>query len=213
MAELPLPPYNAGDLTGQERRHAPAAARNVEPIGNVLEEWLPSTGTVLEIASGTGEHALAFSRRLSRLEWQPSDPDPLALASMEAWRSEGGDNLRAPILLDASAPSWPIDRADALLCINMVHIAPWDAALGLLDGAGLLLGRGAPLILYGPWIEEGVATAPSNLAFDADLKARDPRWGLRMVETFAAEAVLRGFALVDRRAMPANNLMLRFDRT
>jgi SAM-dependent methyltransferase len=199
-----------GDLGNAARRKAPAASRNVEPIGDVLAEWLPETGIVLEVASGTGEHALAFARRFPALIWQPSDPDPLALSSIVAWRADGPANLREPLELDAASSDWPVERADALLNINMVHISPWDASLGLLDGASRLLKPGGRLILYGPWLEEGVAAAPSNLAFDADLKARDPSWGLRIVETFAEEARRRGLELKDRRPMPANNLMLLF---
>ena len=212
MAEPSLPPYTMGDLGAGARRVAPAAARNVGPIGDVLEEWLPSGGLVLEVASGTGEHALAFARRFPAVSWQPSDPDPLALASIAAWGSEGPPNMLPAVELDAASPDWPVTQADALLNINMVHISPWQAALGLLDGARRLLGSGGRLILYGPWIEEGVAPAESNLAFDQDLKARNPLWGLRTVEQFAAEAERRGFDLIERRHMPANNLMLLFER-
>jgi len=199
-----------GDLGNAVRRKAPAASRNVEPIGDVLAEWLPTKGLVLEIASGTGEHALAFALRFPALTWQPSDPDPLALSSIAAWRTGGPTNLREPVALDAASSDWPIKSADALLNINMVHISPWEASIGLLDGAERLLRPLGRLILYGPWLEEGLEAAPSNLAFDTDLKARDPRWGLRVVETFAGEAIQRGFELRERRAMPANNLMLLF---
>lgn len=207
-----IPPYNVGDLSGDVRRTAPAAARNVEPICGVLAEWLPRSGVVLEIASGTGEHALAFAGRFPDLDWQPSDPDPLALASIEAWRSGGPSNLEAPLRINAVLPDWPVDRADAILCINMVHISPWESALGLLEGAARLLATGGPLILYGPWLIEGIETAPSNLAFDAELKARDPRWGLRSLAQFQAEAERRGLVFVERRDMPANNAMLLFRR-
>ena len=212
MAKPSFPPYNVGDLGSGVKRRAPAAARNVEPIGDVLADWLPKAGLILEIASGTGEHALAFARRFPGLQWQPSDPDPEALASIAAWGYEGPENLLPPILLDTRAAEWPVASADAVLCINMVHISPWESALGLLDGARRLLGPGAPLILYGPWIEDGVDPAPSNLTFDQSLRVRDPRWGLRKVGDFAAEAALRGLVLADRRAMPSNNLMLRFVR-
>lgn len=195
-----------------ERSSAPATRRNVGPIGDVLTGWLPGRGLVLEVASGTGEHALAFAQRFPALEWQSSDLSDPALGSIAAWRADGPTNLRAPLRLDVVEPDWPIDRADAILSINMIHISPWSAAMGLLDGAARLLALGAPLILYGPWIEDGVDTAPSNLAFDADLRARDPRWGLRRVEEFAGEAEQRGLALVDRAAMPANNRMLRLIR-
>jgi hypothetical protein len=211
VAEPSLPPYNVGDLGGSVRRTAPAAARNMAPIEAVLRDWLPATGTILEVASGTGEHALAYASAFPALVWQPSDPDPLALASITDWSRDGPPNLRPPLQLDAAA-DWPVDRADAILSINMVHIALPEAGLGLLDGASRLLPPGGPLILYGPWLEDGVAAAPSNLAFDADLKARNPEWGLRTVESFAAEAESRGLDLVERRAMPANNLMLLFRR-
>jgi hypothetical protein len=207
-----LPPYNVGDLGAGVRRSAPAALRNVEPIGDVLAEWLPKRGLMLEVASGTGEHALAFARRFPHLDWQPSDPDPLALASIDAWRGEGPDNLRPPIAIDAGAADWPVERADGLLNINMVHISPWSSALGLLDGAARLLVPEAPLILYGPWLVDGVDAAPSNLAFDVELKRRDPRWGLRLLSDFRAEAEPRGLIFVERREMPANNSMLLFRR-
>jgi len=208
----PIPPYNVGDLGGAAKRTAPAAARNVGAIADVLDEWLPATGLVLEIGSGTGEHALAFARRFPDLEWQPSDPDPLALASIDAWRADGPRDLRPPLPVDAAMPHWPIEGADAILCINMVHISPWESALGLLDGAARLLPDSAPLILYGPWLIPGIETAPSNFAFDADLKSRDARWGLRSLSEFAAEAERRCFAFMEMRSMPANNVMLLFRR-
>lgn len=212
MARPSLPPYTVGDLAGDDRREAPAAARNVLPIGDVLADWLPARGRVLEVASGTGEHALAFARRFPALEWWPSDLDPIALSSIAAWRREGPANLHAPLLLDAAQVDWPIDRVDAVLSINMVHISPWESAEGLARGAGRILPPGGRLILYGPWLVEGEEPAASNLAFDADLKARDLRWGLRTVGDFAALARDAGLRLADRRAMPANNLMLLFVR-
>ena len=191
------------------RRSAPAALRNREPIAEVLGEWLPERGVVLEIASGTGEHAVFFAERFPELEWQSSDVHPDALASIEAWRSAADlPNVRPPLVIDASKPDWPIERADAVLSINMVHISPWSSALGLIDGAARLLPASGPLILYGPWLTDDIPTAPSNLAFDADLKARDPEWGLRRVEDFAAAAEQRGLQLLETRQMPANNLML-----
>ena len=179
----------------------------------MLADWLPAKGLVLEIASGTGEHAIYFAERFPALDWQPSDIHPDALASINAWRSTCNlDNLHNAVMLDAASSDWPLDRADAILSINMVHISPWKSALGLLDGANRLLLAAAPLILYGPWIEDGVATAPSNLAFDADLKRRDPAWGLRLVKDFAAAAEERELCLVETRAMPANNMMLLLRR-
>jgi hypothetical protein len=211
MAEPSFPPYNVGDLGKDVKRNAPAAARNVVPIGDVLADWMPARRVVLEVASGTGEHALAFARRFPHLCWQPSDPDPEALSSIAAWQAEGPSNLRTPIYLNVCAPEWPVEAADAILCTNMVHISPWEASIGLLDGAARLLGNGAPLILCGPWLQADVPTAPSNQAFDISLRDRDPRWGLRLVEDFAAEASLRGLVLTARQPMPSNNPMLHFE--
>jgi hypothetical protein len=191
------------------RRSAPAAQRNGEPIAEVLAEWLPESGLVLEVASGTGEHSARFAERFPNLQWQPSDVHPDGLASIAAWRETSGlPNLREPLLLDAAAAEWPVSEADAVLNINMVHISPWKAALGLIAGAAHVLPRGGPLILYGPWLKNDVQTATSNLDFDQDLRRRDPEWGLRWVEDFAAAAAQRGFELVETRSMPANNHML-----
>ena len=195
------------------RRSAPAALRNREPIAEVLAEWLPPSGLVLEIASGSGEHAVHFAERFPDLDWQPSDVHPDALASIAAWREEAGlPNVRPPLVIDAASTDWPIDRADALLNINMVHISPWASALGLLAGAARILQAGAPLIMYGPWLKDDIDTVDSNLAFDADLKRRDPEWGLRRVEDFAEAAAARGLTFEATRAMPANNLMLLLRR-
>jgi SAM-dependent methyltransferase len=200
-------------MTGPEprdpRRSAPHVARNAGPIAKVLGAVLPERGLVLEIASGTGEHILHFSRQLPQLTFQPSDPDPAALASIEAWRAEAGSaNLLPPIALDARAANWPVAAADAILCINMIHISPWAATLGLLRGAARLLAPGAPLYLYGPYRRAGVATAPSNEVFDASLSARDPEWGLRNVEEVVAAAERQGLWLDSVVEMPANNLSL-----
>jgi len=195
------------------RRSAPAALRNREPILAVLREVLPANGLVLEVASGTGEHAVHFAHSLPNLVWQPSDPDPAGRASIAAWaEAERLPNLRPPLALDAASPDWPIDRADAVICINMVHISPWEATLGLLRGSGRLLGCGAPLYLYGPYRRADHDLEPSNAAFDADLKRRDPRWGLRAVEDVAAAASIEGFVLERVVEMPANNLSLVFRR-
>ncbi len=191
------------------KQHASAAARNREPIAAVLAEELPATGLVLEVASGTGEHALTFAHRFPALIWQPSDPDAAARDSIAAWREESGlDNLRPPLALDAAAAVWPIAHADALLCINMIHISPWAAAEGLFAGAAHILPHGAPLVLYGPYREADVATAPSNEAFDASLKARNPAWGLRDLAVIDRLAERNGLGRTRRVAMPANNLML-----
>jgi SAM-dependent methyltransferase len=207
----PAPP--AGGRGVDPRRVAPHVARNAEAIIGVLRSVLPATGTILEIASGSGEHALHFARAFPGLIFQPSDPDPQALASIEAWReAEGAPNLLRPVMLDAEEASWPVDRADAILCINMVHISPWSATQGLLAGAGRLLGRGAPLYLYGAYRRAGVATAESNEAFDRSLKARNPEWGLRRLEDVVAEAAQHGLALERVVQMPANNLSVVFRR-
>ena len=204
--------FYEGPLEGL-RRSAPAALRNRESIANVLREWLPPSGLVLEIASGTGEHAASFAERFPELDWQPSDIHPDALASIEAWREAAAQpNLRAPLVIDAASGEWPVGRADALLSINMVHISSWASALGLLDGAARLLPPDAPLILYGPWLKDDIITAPSNLAFDADLKRRNPEWGLRRVDGLSEAAAKRGIDLVETRPMPANNMMLLLRR-
>lgn len=199
---------------GDARRSAPAALRNREPIAEVLADWLPESGTVLEIASGTGEHAVWFAERFPKLRWQPSDLHEDALGSIRAWREASQlPNLLEPIVVDASASVWPVDRADAVLNINMVHISPWSASVGLLAGAARILPEQGVLILYGPWLKDGIETAPTNLAFDADLKRRNPAWGLRRVEDFEQAAADFGFEMAEWRQMPANNLMFLFRRT
>ena len=195
------------------RRSAPAALRNRDFIADVLADWLPAAGLVLEIASGTGEHVVHFADRFPSLEWQPSDIHPDALQSVEAWRQSAAlSNVLGPVVLDASQPDWPVDQTAAVLSINKVHISPWASALGLLDGASRVLPTGAPLIMYGPWLKGEIETASSNLDFDADLKRRDPAWGLRRVEDFSDAAQARGLQLEATRTMPANNLMLLFRR-
>lgn len=200
-------------MPADSRRRAPAAARNRDPILAVLESALPPSGLVLEIASGTGEHAVHFARALPALDWQPSDPDADARASIAAWAAaEGLANLRPPLALDAASDDWPLARADAMVCINMVHISPWAATEGLMRGAGRVLSADAPLVLYGPYRRAGHPLEPSNAAFDADLKARDPRWGLRELEAVSACAAARGLALERVVEMPANNLCVVFRR-
>ena len=193
-----------------EKRHAPATLRNRNDIVTILREALPSAGLVLEVASGSGEHAVHFAVSFPHLDWQPTDPDPAALASIAAWAGEADlPNLRPPMMLDAAA-DWGGLRADAVLCINMVHISPWDATLGLMAGASAALEAGGLLYLYGPYLRNGVPTAPSNLAFDASLKARDPRWGLRRAEDVTAAAGSQGLVFERLVEMPANNLSLLF---
>lgn len=190
-----------------ERRSAPHVTRNAGPIAEVLRGALPERGLVLEIASGTGEHILHFAREFPKLLWQPSDPEPAALRSIEGWRARAGlSNLLPAIALDARAAAWPVAAADAILCINMIHISPWAATVGLMRGAGRLLTSGAPLYLYGPYHRAEVETAPSNAAFDASLRTRDPDWGLRALEEVVAEAEGQGFRLDKVVPMPANNL-------
>jgi SAM-dependent methyltransferase len=195
------------------RREAPAAARNREPIAAVLREILPERGLVLEVASGSGEHAVHFARAFPKLLFQPSDPDPGALDSIRAWRVEAGlHNLLEPLRLDAAAPGWPVEAADAILCINMIHISPWAATEGLMRRAGRVLTVGGPLVLYGPYRRADVPTAPSNEAFDESLKARNPEWGLRELEAVAAEADRNGLAFERLWEMPANNLTVLLRR-
>jgi hypothetical protein len=207
-------PWTPGEGAPGDKRHAPATLRNRDAIVAVLRDWLPATGSVLEVASGSCEHAVHFAAAFPDLDWQPTDPDPAGLTSIAAYRVDAGlANIAPPIALDAASDVWPLDRADAILCINMVHISPWEATTGLLAGAVRLLARGAPLILYGPYFEPDAPTAESNLAFDASLRSRNPAWGLRDTDAVKAAAVDAGLAFAERRAMPANNLMLLFRRT
>ena len=193
-------------------RRSPATARNRDAILAVLRRSLPVSGLVLEVASGAGEHAAHNAAAFPGLLWQPSDVDPEALASIEAWRREADlPNLPPPLRLDAADPSgWPIERADAVININMIHISPWASAEGLMCGAARVLSPGGVLILYGPFTEAGVETAASNLAFDLDLKRRNPAWGLRELGRVVKLAAAYGFSLEERVAMPANNLSLVF---
>jgi Protein of unknown function (DUF938) len=187
----------------------PATLRNREAILVVLRAELPPAGTILEVASGSGEHVVWFAGQMDDLVWQPSDPEPAALASIADWsRDAPSGTVLPPVMLDSAAPEWPVTHADALLCCNMVHIAPWQAAVGLFAGAGRILPSGAPLILYGPFIEADVETAPGNVAFDASLKDRDARWGLRRFDALDTLAVANGLVFARRYAMPANNLAL-----
>ena len=195
------------------RRYAPSVARNKDAIAGVLARYLPSSGLVLEIASGSGEHAVHFASSFPALVFQPTDPREEALASIAAWRQETAlPNMRAPLALDVTAAPWPINYADAVTCINMIHIAPWEATLGLVAGAARIIPPGGLLFLYGPYKRAGQHTAPSNAEFDASLRERDARWGVRDLETVAAEATAMGFAAPMIEAMPANNLSLIFRR-
>lgn len=195
-----------------ERRHAPATLRNRDDIVTILRDALPSSGLVLEVASGSGEHAVHFAVAFPHLDWQPTDADPAALASITAWRAEAGlPNLRPPLQLDASA-DWPIAQADAILCINMIHISSWNATVGLFTQGARLLQKGAPLILYGPYFRKDHPTAPSNLAFDESLRARNVEWGIRWLEDVNELAERQGFAVEAVHEMPANNLALVYRR-
>lgn len=195
------------------RREAPAAARNRQPILEVLEPRLPARGLVLEIASGTGEHVVHYAAARPELTFQPSDPDADARASVDDWvQTLGLKNVRPAIGIDVTRPSWPIERADAVLCCNMIHIAPWEATIGLVDGAARLLSPGGLLYLYGPYRRGGRHTAPSNEAFDTDLRRRNPAWGVRDLETVVDLARTQGFSTPVIVEMPANNLSLLFNR-
>lgn len=192
------------------RLSAPSALRNREPILEVLRRVLPPAGEVLEVASGTGEHVAHFAAALPEIGFQPSDLDAARRASIDAW-AQGLANVRPAIALDTIG-AWPAGRFDAVVCINMIHIAPWAATLGLIGGAGAVLPSGGVLVLYGPYLRDGVATAPGNLAFDADLRARDPGWGLRRLERVAEIASAAGFSGPEIVEMPANNLCVVFRR-
>lgn len=193
------------------RRYAPAASRNRDPIVSVLRDVLPISGTVLELASGTGEHAVYFAGAFPDILWIPSDPDAAARASIAAWREDAGlSNLLPPLDIDVCALEWPVERVQAMVCINMVHIAPWSATEGLFGGAAALLESGEPLVLYGPFRREGHPLEPSNQSFDEDLQRRDARWGLRSVEDVRACALDAGIVFDQMVQMPANNLTLVF---
>ena len=192
------------------RISAPAAARNRGPILDVLRQVLPESGLVVEIASGTGEHVAHFAAALPGLTFQPTEPDAERRRSIDAW-AEGLANVRPAMALDASV-AWDVGPCAAVLCINMIHIAPWAATLGLLSGAAAALGQGGVLALYGPYRRGGVHTAASNAEFDASLKSRNPDWGVRDLETVNAEAARAGFTGPEVFEMPANNLTVVFRR-
>jgi SAM-dependent methyltransferase len=195
------------------KRDAPATARNREPILEVLARWLDGPRRVLEIASGTGQHAVFFAERMPAISWQPSDVDASYLDSITSWVEEAGvSNLAPPIVLDARSASWPVDPVDAVFNANMIHIAPWAVAAGLLAGAGRVLVPGGLLFLYGPFRVGGAHTAPSNAAFDESLRARDPEWGVRDLERVIDTAAASGLEHVETNALPANNQLIVFRR-
>jgi SAM-dependent methyltransferase len=195
------------------KRHAPATARNRQPILDVLRSRLPADGLVLEVASGSGEHVVHFAGVLRHLVFQPSDPSATARASIDDWAGASGlANVRPAVALDAEAPTWPVERAAAVLCSNMIHIAPWSAAIGLIAGASRVLPADGLLYLYGPYRRAGRHTAPSNDAFDRDLRERNAEWGVRDLEAVTELAAAHGFEAPEIIDMPANNLSLAFRR-
>jgi SAM-dependent methyltransferase len=195
------------------KRSSPATLRNREPIRVALAPRLPASGLVLEIASGSGEHAVHFAAAFTGLEWQPTDVEETSIDSIRSWRAEAAlPNLRAPLVLDVHHEPWPVAAADAIFCANMIHIAPWSAAEALFGGASRVLGNGGSLFTYGPYCFGGTFTAPSNAAFDESLRRRDPRWGVRDLDNLTRLAVEHGLTLEETVEMPANNHLLRFRR-
>ena len=206
--------WKIGERLPDGRWVAPAAERNKGPILEVLQRVLPPRGLVLEIGSGTGQHVVHFAKALSQLSWQPSDPDAENRQSIALWsRLEELGNVRAPLALDVRERPWPIDAADAIVCINVVHVSPWAATLALFDGVREMLPPEGVLFLYGPYRRGGRHTAPSNEKFDADLRAHNPEWGLRDIGELAEVADRVGFALAEIVDMPANNFSLVFRKT
>ena len=195
------------------RLYYPHVARNREPILRVLKRVLPPRGLILELASGSGEHATYFAQMLPTLLWQPTDPDPRALASIAAYRTAANaPNLLSPLRLDATSQEWPVQRADALVCINMIHITPWVACQGLMAGAERTLRSGGVLYLYGPYQINGRHTAQSNQEFDAWLRTQNAQWGVWDIAEVTDLAQRRGFSLAETIPMPANNLSVIFER-
>jgi SAM-dependent methyltransferase len=199
-----MPDHRADD----RRLHAPAAERNKGPILEVLRRVLPPAGVVLEIASGTGQHVAHFAAALPGLVWQPSDTDGRLHESIRAW-TQALTNVLPPLALDVRQP-WPLARADAVLCLNMIHVSPWEVTLALIDGAGRTLPRGGVLFPYGPYRRFGRHTAASNAAFDTSLRATDPEWGVRDLEAVEERCNAAGLRLDEVVEMPANNLSLVF---
>ncbi len=197
--------------------HSPAADRNKQPILEALRQVLPARGTALEIASGTGQHITWFAASLPEWTWQPTDTDASALPSIKAWIAQSNvANVRAPVLLDVMAPTWPSQgpaftgRFDAIYCANMLHISPWHTCAALMQGAARYLAPGGLLMTYGPYLEDDVPTSTGNLAFDESLRERDPAWGIRRIEDVKREAADSGLTLRERHSMPADNLLLVF---
>lgn len=196
-----------------DRLVSPSAERNKGPISSVLKEVLPSNGLVLEISSGTGQHIVHFAREMPDLIWQPSECDARSLALIGHWMGEADlENVRLPLLLDVTEQPWPVASADAVVCLNMIHIAPWPATEALIRGARDVLSAGGLLFLYGPFRRHGRHTADSNEAFDRSLRSRDPAWGVRDLEEVARVAAAHGFGSPAIHEMPANNLSVVFAR-
>jgi len=196
-----------------QRQTAPATARNREPILHHLKQWLPNRkgALILEIAAGTGEHAVFFAPHFPQSVWQPTDMDPSAKASISAWIAETGvENVFDPLSLDVTDNRWPVDKAEGMLCINMIHISPWAATESLMKGAQRTLSDGGVLVTYGPYKRHGQHTAPSNEAFNASLKARNPEWGIRDLEAVVEEAEKNGMSCEEVAPMPANNFCVLF---
>ncbi|MEA5575728.1 class I SAM-dependent methyltransferase [Anabaena sp. UHCC 0451] len=206
------------NITPDQKQFAPATQRNREAILEVLLQVLPINGTILEIASGTGEHAVFFAPHLAPRKWLPSDPNPLLRESITAWTAEfKSDYLYPPLDLDAQLPVWPVEKDKltdspiiAIVNINMIHISPWSACLGLMAGAGRILPPGGILYLYGPYKQNGEHTAPSNLAFDESLQLQNPEWGVRNLEDVITAAKAENLTLLKTYQMPANNLSVVF---
>jgi SAM-dependent methyltransferase len=196
------------------KEHAPSTLRNRDPILDVLKRVLPSEGLVLEVASGSGEHASYFAQHLTGLTWQPSAKDADSRASIRAWAADtGSENLLDPVDLDVLNQPWPVEQAAAIVCTNMVHISPWQVSVALIAGAGRVLRAGGVLYLYGPYKINGAHTAPSNQAFDENLRYRDPKWGIRDLDDVITEAAAHGLTHAETVAMPANNQSVIFKRT
>jgi hypothetical protein len=197
------------------RQYALATQRNRQPILDVLLDVLPDQGNILEIASGTGEHAVFFAEHLNPRYWIPSDRNPESLDSIESWRQQSRvSNVHSPLVLDVRESIWAVEKLGikiaAIVNINMIHIAPWETCLGLLRGAGRLLAVGGIIYLYGPYKQQGKHTAPSNLAFDQYLRNQNPQWGVRNLEDVIASAEEQGLELIKTVSMPANNLSVVF---